>query len=47
MITDANKMPALPFEASLSGNLQLEPTVGAACGAIGMAIGLAINRATH
>ncbi|GAB5349557.1 hypothetical protein [Alteriqipengyuania sp. 357] len=46
MKTNANKMPALPFEASLSGGQQLEPTVGAICGAVGMAIGIAINKAT-
>ena len=43
---NANKMPNLPFEASLSGGQQLEPTVGAVCAGIGVVIGIAINKAT-
>ena len=42
---NANKMPNLPFEASLSGGQQLEPTVGAVCAGIGVVIGIAINKA--
>lgn len=47
MTYNANKMPNLPFEASLSGGNQLEPTFGAACASIGVVIGIAINKATN